>query len=535
MSTTVARDRPLLLLIAGWMAFAVASITLRPLWPVDETRYASVAWEMWERGSLLVPFVNGEPYAHKPPLLFWLIHAGWAVFGVNDWWPRLVAPVCAIAAVPLITRIDRLLASADEPPTTTPVWVLFGCLLFVAFITLTMFDLLLMVCAMIAIIGLVRAARGERRAGFAWLGVGIGLGVLAKGPVILLHVLPVALVAPWWAPATRTNAGRWYLGVFGGVLIGAMIGLAWAIPAALAGGEAYARAIFWGQTAGRVSESFAHRAPVWYYVPLLPVMFFPWLVWPAFWRGAGMLRRDRGMRARFAIAWLALPLVALSLVSGKQAKYVVPVLPAVALLVGQAVARARTARRYDLALPALGFVGGALALVAVRALPARFSLPAWAAELPLWPAAALLAVGVVLFAASRRSLELQMRALAASMLVATFVLAAGLLPALVPFNDVRPVAARIAALQAQGIPVAFLGKYHAQYNFAGRLEQPVAILDDPELAAWVAQHPNGRVVDIERERRGDSTRVPEFEAPFRGQWVQLWRGPVLASMPAIVQ
>ena len=69
------------------MLFAIACIWLRPLWPVDETRYASVAWEMWLRGDFLVPHINGEPYSHKPPLLFWLIQAGWALFGVNDWWP----------------------------------------------------------------------------------------------------------------------------------------------------------------------------------------------------------------------------------------------------------------------------------------------------------------------------------------------------------------------------------------------------------------------------------------------------------------
>ena len=57
----------------------MASIWLRPLWPVDETRYASVAWEMWLRGDFLVPYVNGEPYSHKPPLLFWLIQLGWGL------------------------------------------------------------------------------------------------------------------------------------------------------------------------------------------------------------------------------------------------------------------------------------------------------------------------------------------------------------------------------------------------------------------------------------------------------------------------
>ena len=71
-----ARDPWLVVFLAAWAVLAVASIWLRPLWPVDETRYASVAWEMWLRGDFLVPYINGEPYSHKPPLLFWLIQLG---------------------------------------------------------------------------------------------------------------------------------------------------------------------------------------------------------------------------------------------------------------------------------------------------------------------------------------------------------------------------------------------------------------------------------------------------------------------------
>jgi 4-amino-4-deoxy-L-arabinose transferase-like glycosyltransferase len=335
---TSAVDRALLALLAGWAVFAVASIWLRPLWPVDETRYASVAWEMWLRGDFLVPYINGEPYSHKPPLLFWLIQAGWTLFGVNDWWPRLVAPLCALAALPLLARLSRLLFPAREDLSP---WVLFGTLLFALFVTLTMFDLLLMLCTMAGMIGVLNLSQQKRIPGLLWLGAGIGLGVLAKGPVILLHVLPAAVVAPWWwAPQLKRKLARWYLDLLLGVLLGAAIALAWALPAAFAGGEAYRRAIFWGQTAGRVAESFAHRAAWWYYLPLLPLILFPWFVWPRFWKGlfsSGF--RDPGIR--FLLAWLLLTLIGFSLVSGKQAKYLVPFLPAFALLAGYALSKAK--------------------------------------------------------------------------------------------------------------------------------------------------------------------------------------------------
>src|SRR4029079_1551566 len=218
---------------------------------VDETRYGSVAWEMWLRGDFLVPYINGEPYSHKPPLLFWLIHVGWAAFGVNDWWPPLVAALGAVGRLVLIRLLARQLWPEERARESYAVWALFGTVLFAAFVTLVMFDLLLLLCTMAAMFGVLHLARGERRAGILWLGAGIGLGVLAKGPVILLHVLPVAVVAPWWAPAVRAAPGKWYLGLLAGVLLGAAIALAWALPAGYFGGETYRRAIFWGKTAGR--------------------------------------------------------------------------------------------------------------------------------------------------------------------------------------------------------------------------------------------------------------------------------------------
>ena len=78
----------LLLWAACLLAVLLASILGRPDIPIDETRYVSVAWEMWSGGDWLVMHRNGEPYHHKPPLLFWLIGLGWGVLGVVDWWPH---------------------------------------------------------------------------------------------------------------------------------------------------------------------------------------------------------------------------------------------------------------------------------------------------------------------------------------------------------------------------------------------------------------------------------------------------------------
>jgi len=241
---------PLLVLCGLWAVTVAIALGARPLLPVDETRYLAVAWEMWQRGDFLVPYLNGETYSHKPPLLFWLMHAGWAVFGVNDWWPRLVAPLFGLAALLLTRRLGRLLW--PELPAAGDVAALaaLGALYWTLFTTMTMFDMLHGCFAVAGMIGLVMAARGRRVGGFVVFGLAVGFGVLGKGPAILVHLLPVALAAPLWLPCLDGGAasgpvrwGRWYAGLGAGVVLGAVIGLAWALPAAAAGGAAYRDAI----------------------------------------------------------------------------------------------------------------------------------------------------------------------------------------------------------------------------------------------------------------------------------------------------
>jgi 4-amino-4-deoxy-L-arabinose transferase-like glycosyltransferase len=506
---------------------------------VDETRYASVAWEMWLSGDFLVPYINGEPYSHKPPLLFWLIQLGWGLFGVNGWWPRLVAPLCALAAIPLLLKLEKLLWNEKQEQDSYPIWVLFGTLLFAGFVTLVMFDLLLMLCTMAGMIGILNLRNQKRIPGLLWLGAGVGLGVLAKGPVILLHVLPAAIVAPWWAPELKGRFGRWYLDLLLGVLLGAAIALAWALPAAYFGGEAYRNAIFWGQTAGRVSESFAHRSPWWYYLPLLPVILFPWFVWPRFWKGISV--KDEGQK--FLSAWLLLTVIGFSLVSGKQAKYLVPMLPAFALLAGHALAKAKQeVRWWEMLLPAGGFLAAPAFLFYLRSRPEALKLPEWAGEIPLWPIVLLALAAPLLLVFCKKPIATQTRALAFAMLAAFAVLIAGVIPAFVPYSDPGPAARHLAALQEAKVPLAHLGKYHAQYNFAGRLRAPIEILDLADVKGWVAAHPAGQVIVVERTRHGGKDGAgpataeggPEYQAPFRGAWVQVWRGAgLLVARPEL--
>ena len=351
----------LLLALLLLALLAAAAILARPLTPIDETRYVGVAWEMWLRGDFLLPIKNGAPYSHKPPLMIWLFQAGWAAFGVNEWWPRLVAPLVSALNLLLTLALARRLWPGRDEIAGPAVLVLCSGLLWTFFSTAAMFDIILALFTLIGMHGIVLAAEGKSRSGFACLGVAVGLGILTKGPVILLHLLPVALLAPWWSG--RRRSARWFGGVLLALLLGAAIALAWAVPAGLAGGEEYRKAIFFGQTANRMVESFAHKRPLWWYLPLLPVMVFPWFVWPGLWRAAFVFARgglDRG--GRFCLAWLLPVLLAFSLISGKQPHYLIPLFPAFALLAARAVADEQRVK--GLWLPALAAAAiGAVLLV----------------------------------------------------------------------------------------------------------------------------------------------------------------------------
>ena len=482
-----------LLLLA---ALAAVAILTRPLTPIDETRYVSVAWEMWLRGDFLVPFKNGAPYSDKPPFMFWMFQAGWALFGVNDWWPRLVLPLFSAGGLFLTYRLARRLWPQHAGLGGQVALVLASALLWIIFSTSVMFDVMLAVWVLLGLHGVLAAADGKRR-GFAMMGIAIGLGVLTKGPVILLHLLPVVALAPWWNPGLKW--GRWFGGTLLAVLLGAAIALAWALPAGFSGGEAYRNAIFWGQTANRMVESFAHRRPVWWYVPLLPLLLFPWFAWPAWWKALAQHRRaglDRG--SRFCLAWMLPVFVAFSLISGKQPHYLVPLFPAFALLTARLLVGRTDAR---VGLPALlaAVLGGAMVLAATGQIAALqrqvVALP------PVWPGAILVVLAGAVWVAGRRGTSpVPNLALLGAATLALVQVAA--MHSIEPMYDVKPMAQAIKQVQDEGRPVANISTYHAQYQFLGRLRTPLVELQGADATRWLAAHPEGyAVVYLEGSRK----------------------------------
>jgi 4-amino-4-deoxy-L-arabinose transferase-like glycosyltransferase len=477
-----------------WGALVALALAQRPLLPVDETRYLSVAWEMWRRGDWVVPHLNGAPYADKPPLLFWGMLLGWRVLGVNEWWPRLLPPILGLTSALLLARLAARL-SPDGPRSGDQAMPFLSGFLWVTYTTLVLFDTLLTTCVLVALAGVVDAWRGRPLRGWVTFAAGLGLGALAKGPVVLVHVLPVALLAPWWATDPRpARWGRWYLGLGAGVALGAAIALAWALPAAARGGPAYRAAILWEQTAGRLVHAFAHRRPWWWYLSLLPLVLYPWALWPPLWRSLARLGRGAvDLPARFALAWVVPGLIALSVISGKQVHYLIPLLPGFALLASAACSRAgEPARRRD-AAPAAALLAltGAL-LLAGDGLHARLRFPGWVNQIsPAWGGVLLIGALALVMLTGRRRQVIALSFTSPALLIGVH-LAGGRL--LARSYDLRPLAACLKAAEESRRPVAHVGDYAGQFHFLGRLERPLEVVTEDQLDGWEAANPAGLVV-----------------------------------------
>lgn len=481
-----------------WLLLS-ASVCFRNPVPIDETRYLSVAWEMWQRGDFWVPYLNGHTYSHKPPLLFWLMHVGWAIFGVNEWWPRLIGPLGALANLLLTRKIAELLWPGDKWVAMASPLVLLATLLWTVFATSTMFDILLTNCVLFAVLGLLWVSHGHDQRGWATFSAAVGLGLLSKGPVIFLHVLPLAIFAPWLTQEAGSRSKHWYIGLTIASVAGLLIALCWAIPAALKGGEDYGSAILWHQTADRTLTHKIHSRPVFWYLLFLPLLLFPWISWAQLWRGARATHFANDFALRFCAAWLLATLIVFSLLPSKQLHYLIPMLPAFALLVAKFIAAADKGPLYQELLPAvLLFVIG-LVLMSLPIIPGLDRLQWVQSVKPLW-GGVVMATAAALAMWTIHARQLSVFPLAFAVVLAVFVSFIFFFDYSGQGYDLRPAARIIKGYQDQQTPVAFVGNYQGQFNFLARMKEPLTTIEEAEITQWARAHPGGYLVFLSKDK-----------------------------------
>jgi len=314
-----------------------------PLIGPDEPRYAQIAREMYATGDWITPRLGGIKWFEKPALTFWLSGAGYALFGENEFGARFGVAMLAGLGVLLLyffgfrarhSRFGYLSASG-----------LATCGLWPGFARGATFDLPLAFAIELALLSFFWWERKEEQRGRdrLWLVFcfAIGLATLAKGLAGL--VLPLVIIAPYLV-LTR----RWKIVLKPRLLaLGALIFLAtaavWYGPVIAKNGSEFIDEFFIAHHFERfLSNKFRHPQPF-YFFPLVALAgSFPWLFYLASnaWRSVQQWRETFDDRLRlFLWLWVIAPIVFFSFSESKLPGYILPIFPAVALIVGEELDR----------------------------------------------------------------------------------------------------------------------------------------------------------------------------------------------------
>jgi len=460
------------------------------LFEPTDARYAEIGREMLASGDWLVPRLNGVTHLDKPPITYWASAAGMRLLGVNEWGARMGAALAGAFLFWAAWRIARRVSDASpERADGDSLEVSLAPLLLassaLAFVLARLLATDIFLAAAVAGFWAAWFAGAERR-GLAMY-VALGLGFLAKGPVVFVHTLLPLFIA---ALARRDRSLLRGLGRPVGWMLFALIAVPWFVIVA----ERTPGLLSWllhRELWLRYTSTIHNRpGPPWYFIATLVAGALPWTIAAV----EGIARAARGpapapqdpTRAQRAsdaalVSWAIVPVLFFSFSGSKLPAYVLPELTAVAILAARALAGGHTWSRWGTALLLAG-LAASIELAAPGAL-ARGIGAVYAGTLPL---PSLAHVAAALFAAGAIAAALR-----------------------------RPRAAAIAAL------VAWYGLLGAARTIEGSLGSPVAMArtlertrrpNEPivELGAFSAALPfyMGRTIPML-----DVSREGAFEAP----------------------
>ena len=323
--------------LALWL---LATLGLRPLLLPDEGRYAEVARAMWRARTLdawLVPTLDGLPFFHKPPLLYWLDIFAMQLTGVHEFAGRFGSAVGAWtmgAALFLAMRRwhgARAAALALGVLATTPFFFIGG--------QYANHDMLVGGLITAAVLTLVRALDEPPRVDLRWLVAGwvlCALAMLAKGLIGI--VLPALVIGPW-----LLAQGRWrqMLGLLHplGLFAFAIVGLPWFVVMQLRYPGFFDYFVMEQHFRRFAQSTFNNVHGAWFFVAVLPLATLPWSVWaPAAFKRA---RADRSPTTLLYAWWVIAIVGFFSIPSSKLVGYALPALAPWCALLALAVVGAR--------------------------------------------------------------------------------------------------------------------------------------------------------------------------------------------------
>lgn len=318
-----------LLIVPGLLLYPCLGFAL---FEPDESRYAQIPREMLQRGDVVLPTLQSQPYLDKPPLFYWLVLFSYQLFGVGAWQARLV-PVLALHASLLAVYLlgrrsvgDRSAFVAALLLTLAPGYILTSRLLIL--------DGLLTLCTTLTLLTALEAVRGQRFSDSWWFTSSLfcGLGILTKGPVILFLIAPPLVL--FASVLTVARVGRY----FGMALA---LSVPWFVALGVRQPE-FVSYFFWEHNVQRFLAPGIHVRGVWFYGPVLVGLLLPVSLLAVPFTRFLLSRLDAPARTReMGFHWFsALWCVGFFTLSAcKLPTYILPAMPSLALVVGVFVTR----------------------------------------------------------------------------------------------------------------------------------------------------------------------------------------------------
>ena len=342
-----------------------------PLANPDESRYAEIPREMALHGDWVTPRLNDMPYFEKPPLVYWTVGICRALFGPGEFAVRLTPALFGLAGIAMTYGAARRLfgreaglASAVVLGTSLLYFILSRTLLLDMALTVLMSATLFSF-----IVGLEEAPGARRRGFFYAVYACAALATLTKG--LIGFLIPGAVMLCW-----LLLFGQWHrllpMYLPSGVGVFLAIAAPWHVLAAQRHPE-WAEFYFVREHWLRYMTTTHERgAPFWFFGPVLIGALFPWIGFlpgaiRAAVRGGWSQRRDYAS-AGFFLTWAAFIVLFFSTSNSKLIPYILPSLPALAVLIGTWIARCfveRDAARLRLGFGIFAFACGVLAMAFV--------------------------------------------------------------------------------------------------------------------------------------------------------------------------
>jgi len=328
-------------LLGCCVLLVLLSVSPWGLWERDEGRYADVARGMLESGDFVTPRIDGAVFLDKPPLVYWVTAASLALWGRGETGARFGQTLFA-AGVLLVTRRVGVLLLGRRRGNVALVLLASSLLFFAASHILTL-DMGLAFFVALAVLLFLKGYRaGPSGGGPSYLGMfaAVAAAVLTKGPIGA--VLPALTIAGFLIPRGETRRAKEIPWIRGVLVFGAIVA-PWYVAVSIANPE-FPRYFLVHEHLERFATTVhRHRGAWWYYFAVLAAGLMPWsLMLPAHLvrhraRHTHVAATLRAEAPAFLWAWLAPGFVLFTLSQSKLAFYVLPLLPAAALLLAPVI------------------------------------------------------------------------------------------------------------------------------------------------------------------------------------------------------